>query len=130
MKGISKENYFDLPKEAEEHVGDRKAKAYLDFHCIGSENPWMCAYVIVPLKVYDIECHGSITYDEECGDDFYDNSVPGHRGIEIPKGYHVIGWDFAHINDDDLPVEKAIESVRRTLQWLIAHRITTAEVED
>lgn len=129
MIGISNQTYHDLPKEVEEHVGDRKAKAFLNYNGIHGDNPWVCAYVVVPTKVMDVECHGGVTYGEEDVLD-YVNSIPGHRGVEIPEGYHVIGWDFAHYKDDDLPVEKAIESVRRTLQWMIAHKIATAEVEE
>lgn len=125
MKGISTETYFDLPKEVEEHVGDRKVKAYLNYNNIRGTCPWMCAYVVVPLKVRDVECHGGVTYGEEDVTE-YKNEIPGHRDVKIPKGYHVIGWDFVHYYDDELPVEKAVESVRRTLQWMIAHKIITA----
>ena len=129
MIGISKETYPDLPKEVEEHVGNRKAKAYLNYNCIHSDCPWMCAYVVVPNKVMHVECHEGVTYSEDDVSE-YANLIPGHREIVIPEGYHVIGWDFAHCDDDDLSVEKAIESVRRTLQWIIAHRIATATGEE
>ena len=124
MIGISDENYSDLPKEVEEHVGKKKAKAYLNYHCVGGDNPWMCAYVVVPLKVQDVKCHGGVTYSEEDVSE-YRNTIPGHEDIEIPEGYHVIGWDFAHYGDVYLPVEEAIESVRATLLRMIADKIAT-----
>lgn len=126
MIGISNQTIDDLPKEVEEHVGDRKAKAYLNYNGIHGDCPWMCAYVVVPTKVTDVECHGGVTYSE---DDIFEyvNTIPGHSDVKIPEGYHVLGWDFAHFDDDRLPVKKGIESVRRTLQWMIAHKITTAE---
>ncbi len=113
----------ELPKEVSVSVGRTTAKAYLNYLIMG-DFEWMCAYVVVPMKVRDIECHGGVTYSE---DDIigYENTIPGHEDIEIPEGYHVLGWDFNHFDDDMRSVGDAIGSVTRTLSGLITDKIET-----
>ncbi len=72
-----------------------------------------CFYVIVPKRTW-VDCHGGVTFGEEEDEDH----VPGFPGIEVPKGYCVLGWDYAHDGDDDLTAEEIIEDVKITLEEL------------
>lgn len=78
---------------------------------------YACFYVIVPIDVEDIDCHGGTSFGlPEDGD--YATEVPGHENIEVPEGYHVLGWDFGHFDDEKLSDEQIITSVKRTLENL------------
>ena len=96
------------------------------YHNVNNKIP--CFYVIVPDDVDDIDCHGGVTFGdyESCEDDdgeVYEfgereYEVPGHEHVEVPEGYHVLGWDYAHCDDDDLTDEEIIADVKETLELL------------
>lgn len=77
------------------------------------ENIIPCFYVIVP-KGKHIDCHGGETF----GDDEPEYHVPGFDHIEVPEGYCVRGWDYAHCDDDDLTAEEIIADVKETLEHI------------
>ena len=81
------------------------------------ENIIPCFYVIVP-KGKHIDCHGGETF----GDDEPEYHVPGFDHIEVPEGYCVRGWDYAHWDDYSGYFETAFPLSFGGKKW------TTAEI--
>ena len=83
---------------------------YKDFNCVVtlSEYGWRCGYVILPVghrlcgkdiyELYDLECHGGITYANRT-----------HSCFSAEDGGWVIGFDYNHFGDNyDLAAVKIL----------------------
>jgi len=81
-----------------------------------------CSYIEVTAIKDDIdpdtvECHGGVTYDEDCLHNVWD---PAFDGFEDCKR-RFIGWDYAHASD-------YYEYADAMMRQLNVHKWTTAEL--
>lgn len=72
-----------------------------------------CAYVIVPTKVRDIDCHGGVTYGDCYNDVEY---LPFLKHMRCEEGYHILEWDYAHYRDEELTFKDVREDVLDTVE--------------